>query len=168
MLMLAWAAEHPTLAEAEGLEELAAQWHPTRNGSLTPADVTTGSTRRIWWKHPCGSCGHPHEWLARIYHRVRGTGCPTCSGKSACICNSLATKHPELVKQQWDREANGELRPEALLPASNTMVHWRCDLHSPPCLWLANPNNRTRAKHPSGCPQCARDQRSACMLAQGS
>lgn len=29
--------------------ELAAQWHPTKNGDLTPADVKAGSTNRVWW-----------------------------------------------------------------------------------------------------------------------
>ena len=29
---------------------LAAQWHPTKNGALTPRDVTAGSMRRVWWR----------------------------------------------------------------------------------------------------------------------
>ena len=158
MLMLNWAAEHPTLAEAAGLEQLAAQWHPTLNGRLTPADVTTASARKVWWTD-VGSCGHQHTWLAVISSRVRGTACPICSGKRPCICNNLAVKHPELVEQQWDTEANGEVLPEALLPQSNRKVAWRCKLHHPPCLWLATPNNRTRAKYPSGCPQCPSGRR---------
>ena len=31
---------------------VAAEWHPTKNGALTPRDVTTGSTRVVWWKCP--------------------------------------------------------------------------------------------------------------------
>jgi hypothetical protein len=40
---------------------LAAQWHPTRNGDLTPADVTPHTARKIAWRCPCGC-----EWTAQI------------------------------------------------------------------------------------------------------
>lgn len=29
--------------------DLAEEWHPERNGTLTPAQVSPGSTRRVWW-----------------------------------------------------------------------------------------------------------------------
>ena len=29
--------------------QIAAQWHPTLNGELTPFDVREGSTDRVWW-----------------------------------------------------------------------------------------------------------------------
>lgn len=38
--------------------ELAAQWHPTRNGNLTPDKVTAGSARRVWWL--CEKIGRAH------------------------------------------------------------------------------------------------------------
>lgn len=53
--------------------ELAAQWHPTRNGDLTPDMVTAESHRKIWWLGKCG-----HEWSATIESRTRGMGCPFC------------------------------------------------------------------------------------------
>ncbi|MFR4757130.1 MAG: zinc-ribbon domain-containing protein [Evtepia gabavorous] len=33
---------------------LARQWHPTKNGGLTPAAVAPGSRRRVWWQCPQG------------------------------------------------------------------------------------------------------------------
>jgi hypothetical protein len=30
--------------------DLAKQWHPTKNGDLTPFDVMTGSIHEAWWK----------------------------------------------------------------------------------------------------------------------
>ena len=57
---------------------VAAQWHPTLNGGLTPEMVTTGSNRKVWWRCPLG-----HVWKAVIYSRA-GTqrcGCPVCAGK---------------------------------------------------------------------------------------
>ncbi len=43
--------------------ELVAQWHPTKNGQLTPCDVTAGSGRKVWWKCPKGD---DHEWPAIV------------------------------------------------------------------------------------------------------
>lgn len=34
------------------MPHLAAQWHPWRNGDLTPEDVATGSSRNVWWQCP--------------------------------------------------------------------------------------------------------------------
>ncbi len=55
--------------------EVAAQWHPEKNGLLTPADVTPGSGHQAWWL--CPRC--EHTWAAAIYSRARGAhGCPEC------------------------------------------------------------------------------------------
>ena len=55
--------------------EVAAQWHPEKNGLLTPADVTPGSGHKAWCL--CPRC--EHTWAAAIYSRARGGhGCPEC------------------------------------------------------------------------------------------
>jgi hypothetical protein len=36
--------------------ELAAEWHPTRNGELSAENVTAGSSKKVWW-----SCKFGHE-----------------------------------------------------------------------------------------------------------
>jgi hypothetical protein len=60
---------------------LAREWHPTKNGTLTPDDVVPGSGRRVWWR--CGLNRH-HVWEAVIYERARkGRGCPVCRGADA-------------------------------------------------------------------------------------
>ena len=38
--------------------ELAAQWHPTRNGQLQPEEVVAGTMKQLWWR--C-SAGPDHE-----------------------------------------------------------------------------------------------------------
>lgn len=60
------------------MPEIAAQWHPTLNGTLTPAMVTVGSGKRVWWK-----CSSGHAWRAVIYSRTgkQKCGCPVCAGK---------------------------------------------------------------------------------------
>ena len=156
-----WCAES-TLAEE--CPDLAAQWHPTKNEDLTPADVTCGSDRRVWWLCTIGQCGHDHAWEARIDSRDHSKrGCPICAGKTPCNepwCNSLKALHPLTVELQWDYERNMRLkppvRPESLLPRSNKLVFWRCDLHSPPHRWTAAPDKRFRKHRPTECPKCAR------------
>lgn len=49
---------------------LAAQWHPTKNGDLTPDQVMPKSDLEVWWLGPCG-----HDWQARIGNRSNGSGC---------------------------------------------------------------------------------------------
>jgi len=57
---------------------LAAEWHPSKNGTMTPATVTAGANRRAWWR-----CAVGHEWSTRISHRTgAGSGCPTCSAQT--------------------------------------------------------------------------------------
>ena len=54
--------------------KLAKEWHPTRNGELTPREVLPGSAAKVWWQ-----CEHGHEWQAKIGNRSNGTGCPQCA-----------------------------------------------------------------------------------------
>ena len=55
--------------------ELAAQWNPAKNGSLTAAQVVSGSGKRVWWK--CHQ-NLGHEWESTVISRMKGTGCPFC------------------------------------------------------------------------------------------
>src|ERR1700677_3423902 len=44
---------------ARARPDLALQWHPERNGTLTPDQVAVGSSRRVWWRCPVDV---DHEW----------------------------------------------------------------------------------------------------------
>lgn len=67
--------------------ELAKEWHPTKNGNLTPFDVFANTNRYIWWQ--CPTCGY--EWRAACSNRNVGKrGCPYCSsGRSTSIPEQL-------------------------------------------------------------------------------
>lgn len=52
---------------------LAKEWHPKKNGSLTPKDVAPNSNKKVWW-----ICERKHEWAAIVQNRNRGHGCPYC------------------------------------------------------------------------------------------
>ena len=57
--------------------DLASQWHPTKNGELTHADVTFGSPKGVWWQCPVVAS---HEWKVGPSKRTgRGDGCPECT-----------------------------------------------------------------------------------------
>ena len=49
--------------------ELAAEWHPEKNGDLTPYDVSPSSGKKVWWK-----CKNGHEFYAQICNRSAGRG----------------------------------------------------------------------------------------------
>jgi hypothetical protein len=54
--------------------DVAATWHPTRNGALTPGQVAQYSNRIFWWQ-----CEQGHEWESTVNNRTHGQGCPGCA-----------------------------------------------------------------------------------------
>ena len=122
--------------------QLAAQWHPTKNGSLTPQQFTAGSNRKVWWQ-----CQQGHQWEARISSRKGGIDCPVCSGRMVVAgVNDLATCFPAL-SAQWAEENEG--KPSQIRPYSNRKVWWRCALGH---RWQTTVN--ARCTNDSGCPYC--------------
>lgn len=135
------ALEHP---------ELAAEWHPTKNGALRPKDILPGSGKRIFWQCPDGK---DHVWRAAVHSRThRGTGCPVCAGQKSAPSSSLAAKFPALALQ-WHPTKNGRLRPDEVVPGSNRRVWWKC-LEGPDHVWASAIRNRTRKKGGTACPFC--------------
>ncbi len=101
--------------------KVAAQWHPTRNGSLTPAMISFGSHRSVWWR-----CENGHEWRAQVKSRANGVGCPFCSNRIVEQgYNDLLTCAPN-VAAQWDYEKNYPMRPEEFTFGSRASVWWNC------------------------------------------
>ena len=136
---------------------LAAQWHPTKNGALTPRDVTAGSGKSVWWL-----CEKKHEWEARVSKRSRqGQGCPYCAGRRVSPEHCLAAVDPALAAQ-WHPEKNGALTPWDVAPAASRKVWWRCDKGHE---WQASVSNRRGGK---GCPYCAGRRRQGVSLDQAA
>jgi very-short-patch-repair endonuclease len=59
--------------------ELAKEWHPTKNGELTPKQVTSKSDKKVWWL--C-SRGHSHESIVKN-RTLNKSNCPDCSNQSS-------------------------------------------------------------------------------------
>lgn len=132
---------------AETLPDLAKEWHPTKNGALSPNDVSAGRFKAVWWL--CPQCGY--EWEASPNNRKRGVGCPCCCGRvPKSGVNDLATLHPKLL-EEWDFQKNSGLNPSQLLPGSGKKAWWRCSQcgHE----WEAIIASRTKGH---GCPKCAK------------
>jgi DNA-directed RNA polymerase subunit RPC12/RpoP len=132
---------------AETHPELAKQWHPTKNGDLTPNNLTPGSSKKVWWK--CDK-GDDHEWETSPKHRKNGTKCPVCSNRIIVKSNSLQFNYPQLAKE-WHPTKNGVITPFKVSPGSNKKVWWKChkgDDHE----WLETINARIQG---NGCTICS-------------
>lgn len=88
--------------------ELAAAWHPAKNGRRRPALVSAISRVRVFWRCTAEST-HP-AWRASVVSRAEeGQGCPAC----VALTRSVATRFPALAKE-WH-------------PTSTTMIEGGTD-----------------------------------------
>ena len=125
---------------------IASQWHPTKNGLLTPNDVTLNSNKKVWW-----ICAKGHSYGMTVKNKALGLGCPYCYGRYAIKGeNDLATLYPDIAKQ-WNYNKNGDLTPQDVKPKSNKKVWWICDKGHE---WEAYIYNRVNG---SGCPICRKE-----------
>ena len=123
--------------------QLALEWHPTKNGDLTPEMVQEKSGKKVWWLGKCG-----HEWQAQIRHRSEGYGCPYCWGRVPVSGkNDLQSVYPEVAKL-WHPTKNGDLNPSRVTKGSEKKVWWlgKCG-HE----WQRTVKLMVKA---SGCPYC--------------
>ena len=106
---------------ASTFPELAVEWHPTRNGALTPGSVTRGYSGSVWWRAACG-----HEWKASPQRRtVSGSGCPQCrlyatSKVEEALCCVLRSRFPHAGPVTLDDVRWGSRRRKA-----------KCDIYIP-------------------------------------
>jgi Probable Zinc-ribbon domain len=138
--------------------EIAAEWHPTKNGKLTPRDVIAGTPRRAWWRCPKAP---DHEWTATIANRVGGSGCPYCVNRRLCASNSLAAVYPKIAAE-WHPTKNGTLTPRDVVGGTTRHIWWRCAFGH---VWSATISNRTR--NGSNCPECWRLRRRQPVVTTG-
>lgn len=145
---------HNTLLQLKGsladnYPNIAAEWHPYKNGKLLPSEVTSGSIKKVWWK--CNVCGN--EWQATVGNRTnRKSGCPFCSMRKVIEGKTdLQTKNPGIAKE-WNYEKNCDLKPTEVSVSSNIKVWWKCNVCG--YEWNAKVGNRTNLGR--GCPKCGK------------
>lgn len=109
--------------------KLAKEWHPTKNGNLTPKDVMANSNKKVWWYLPYDDAitgkHFDFEWQATVASRNNGIGCPFLSGNPKVWVgfNDLATVNPKLAKE-WHPTKNGNLKPTNVTANSSKKVWW--------------------------------------------
>ena len=128
--------------------EIAKQWHPILNESISPNDITSGTNKRFWWK--CSE-GLDHIWENSPASRTHGKGnCPFCVGQRVSVTNSLSTRFPEIA-ESWHPTLNGDTSPEDIVSGSNKKFWWKCSV-ADDHVWQTSPMKRISGRK---CPCCA-------------
>lgn len=123
--------------------ELAKEWHPTKNGALTPHELASKSGKKVWWK-----CERGHEWETSPNVRSKGIGCPYCSGRCATEEYNLLQLHPDICLE-WDYDKNTK-PPSEYTPVSGQHTWWICK----ECKKSWETMISCRTANNTGCPYC--------------
>ena len=123
--------------------QIAMDWHPTKNGQLTPNMFSKGSRFQAWWK--CHICGKEIKRSIKSYK-----GCKNCKRLENLSNKSLAITNPELLKE-WNYEKNVDILPTQIFASNPKKVWWIC--RKCRYTWESKINNRALLGR--GCPCCS-------------
>lgn len=124
------------------------EWHPTKNGKLSPFYFKPNSNIKVWWK--CSKCNYEYEAVIESrFGTGRSSGCPSCARNRVVTgVNDIVTLYPEVVKY-WDYEKNNK-NPKDVAANCNDEYWWKCDKgHS----YLMRVYSKTKQNH--RCPYCS-------------
>jgi hypothetical protein len=103
--------------------ELALDWHPTKNGPISPDSIGVGAKTKYWWL-----CRNQHEYQSDVWNKVIGKKCRACAGLVAVAGESdFPSRHPELLPY-FVPGVNEVETLEGVHPGSELLVGWRCPL----------------------------------------
>ncbi|MEE0686776.1 MAG: zinc-ribbon domain-containing protein [Lachnospiraceae bacterium] len=120
------------------------EWNDVKNEGYTMDSITPHSNVKYWWK--CRVCDR--EWQASASVRIKGHGCPFCSGLNATESNNLQIVAPKLASE-WHPNKNGDLTPDLIKPYSSRIIWWKCTRGHE---WQASISNRYQGRN---CPKCS-------------
>ena len=108
--------------------DVANQWHPTKNGDMTPFAVSYGSGKRVWWLCPKG-----HEYQATIHDRTtNNTKCPICNKRNQtsfpeqAIFYYVSQIHPDAINRYKDIFDNS-MELDIFIPSINDLYSGSCN-----------------------------------------
>ncbi len=116
---------NPTFEAAQ--HQLLLEWDYERNAAdgIHPNNLALGSGKLVHWV--CHNCpkGQLHLYQMTANNRTRRTpsGCPYCSGRQACACNSLQS-HDPVISSEWDFGMN-DMTPADVTSRSGQVVWWK-------------------------------------------
>ncbi|MBT2496200.1 zinc-ribbon domain-containing protein [Microbacterium sp. ISL-59] len=135
---------HRTSSLAVTDPAVAARWHESLNGDLTPYDVLSGSGEKAWFV-----CAEGHDYEAPIHGQTIGKGCNVCRGKVVNAQNSLRTMFPALADEVHPTR-NGSWNADNVTGKSGRTLIWLCEEgHDWPAIVSV------RARQGTGCPFCS-------------
>ena len=107
---------------------IAKEWHPAKNGSFAPRDLTAYSNRKVWWL-----CPNDHVWQATVTERIHGNSCPYCSNEKVDAENIPQTLNPSQTEES--HPAKNESLAQADMEARS-----KKKVSPENCLQIVNPN----------------------------
>lgn len=125
--------------------ELAAEFDVEENKGINLKTLSSHARKKVAWK-----CNKGHKWVASVYSRSYGNGCPYCSGYYAIPgVTDLGTLFPDVAKE-FDVLENKGINISDLCPNSGKKVKWKCEYgHS----WVAKVYSRVSGNR---CPKCSK------------
>lgn len=138
----------PKESLAVNFPEIARDWHPAKNGSLTAFNVRSFSGRKIWWQCPVAD---DHKYQCRIADRTNAkSGCPFCRGRLASSTYNLTISFPEISSEF---SLNNDKLACDVTPQSIKKYSWLCPKGHE---YTATPYDRTRSDGKNtSCPYCS-------------
>lgn len=137
----------------ENYPDLAKEWHPTKNGDITPYMVAQHSGINVWFL--CARCGNEYEMA--VCDKVRGRTCRACAAKDLGASKmkpskgeSFADVCPDAARA-WHPTENVGMTPYDVKPYSNKRFWWKCVEcgHE----WMTSVSHMTRKGNPY-CKDC--------------
>ena len=108
--------------------ELSKEWHPTKNGNLTPSGVAPYSGNKVWWR--CSN-NKDHEWEQTITNRnANNSGCPFCdltpqSRQELVITFELMKLFKDINPKGYKTRLNRRLRAiDIFIPELNLAIEF--------------------------------------------
>lgn len=144
--------------------EIAAEWDYSRNGDITPNNISAGTHDSYYWI--CSVCGNSYN--TKVSYRTNGSCCPKC-GKQKKVASWVAGRIRRKNYYDWciennrqdlidsfDTLANHKTLTE-YSSGSNETVFWKC----PKCniTWSTTLSNRRLSSFGAGCPVCSKERR---------
>ena len=127
---------------------IAAMWHPTKNGDITPDMLTENSRFNAWWID-----SSENIWQAPVWYICRMKGSYNLDKNAAEPgVNDLATKRPDLAAG-WHEERNVGYDIRSIKPTAKLKVWWICHKGHE---WQASVASRNQNK--CNCPTCYKER----------
>lgn len=108
-------------------------WHPTKNGDLTPDNVSTYSNKKIWFI--CYKCNHDFETVIQSITR-QNVWCPYCSVPTKKLCENNEDGRCQTCFQKsfashekaqyWDKDKN-KINTSNVIKNSHDTYWFNCD-----------------------------------------